>query len=91
MDSLSGLSASGYGNTVLGALTVAAVAGIAWCARNKFKHSKCAIDSGCLKLSSREDDETRNTIRNEILEELRREGVIPRRIPARGEDGPTRL
>ena len=81
MDSL---SASGYGNTVLGALTVAAVAGVAWCARTKFKHSKCALDSGCLKLSSREDDETRNTIRNEILEELRREGVIPPR-----ELGPT--
>ena len=80
------LSASGYGNTVLGGLTLAAVAGIAWCARKKMKHSKCAIDSGCLKLSTREDDETRLTIRNEILDELRREGVIPTVA-----DGPTRL
>ena len=69
---------SGYGGSALGALTVAAVAGIAWCARNKFKHSKCNLDSGCLKLSSREDDETRNTIRREIMEELRRDGIIPR-------------
>ena len=76
MDSI---SVGGYGSTVLGGFTLAAVAGIAWCARNKFKHSKCALDSGCLKLSSREDSETRNTIRNEILEELRKEGVIPPR------------
>ena len=68
---------AGYGTSVLGAFTVAAVAGIAWCVRKKFKHSKCTHDSGCLKVSSREDDETRNTIREEILEELRREGVIP--------------
>ena len=66
----------GYGGSVLGALTVAAVAGVAWCAKNKFKHSRCDLDSGCLKLSSREDDETRNTIRREILEELRRDGII---------------
>ena len=74
---MDGITASGYGGNVLGALTVAAIAGIAWCVRTKFKHSKCALDSGCLKLSSREDDETRNTIRMEILDELRREGVIP--------------
>ena len=61
---------------MLGALTVAAVAGVAWCAKNKFKHSRCDLDSGCLKLSSHEDDETRNTIRREILEELRRDGII---------------
>ena len=71
---------AGYGTSVLGAFTVAAVAGIAWCVRKKFKHSTCALDSGCLKVSSHEDDETRNTIRNEILEELRREGIIP--VPA---------
>ena len=70
-------SFSGYGGSVLGALTVAAVGGVAWCARNKFKHSKCDIDTGCLKMSTHEDDDTRNTIRREILEELRRDGVIP--------------
>ena len=68
---------SEYGTSILGALTVAAIAGIAWCVKNKLKHSRCALDSGCLKVSSREDEETRNTIRNEILEQLRREGVIP--------------
>ena len=66
----------GYGGSVLGALTVAAVAGVAWCAKNKFKHSKCDINTGCCKMSTHEDDETRNTIRREILEELRRDGII---------------
>ena len=68
---------SGYGQNVLGAMTVAIVAGVAWCVRNKFKHSNCELDSGCLKVTSHEDDEGRNTIRREILEQLRAEGVIP--------------
>jgi len=71
------LNLSGYGDSLLGTLTVAAVFGVAWCVRNKLKHSKCDLDSGCLKISSHEDDDTRSTIRKEILDELRREGVIP--------------
>ena len=66
-----------YGGSVLGALTVAAVAGVAWCAKNKMKHSQCDLDTGCLKMSSHEDDERRNTLRREILEDLRRDGIIP--------------
>ena len=69
---------SGYGGSVLGALTVAAVGGVAWCVKNKFKHSKCDLDSGCLKISSQEDeDERRSTIRREVIDQLRREGVLP--------------
>ena len=68
---------SGYGQNVLGAMTVAIIAGVAWCVRNKFKHSNCELDSGCLKVTSHEDDEGRNTIRREILDQLRAEGVIP--------------
>ena len=74
------LNLGGYGNTVLGGLTLAIVAGVGWCVRNKMKHSRCDLDSGCLKFSSRED-ERRSTIRLEVLEELRqelrRDGVIP--------------
>ena len=70
------LNLGGYGNTVLGGLTLAIVAGIGWCVRNKMKHSRCDLDSGCLKISSRED-ERKSTIRLEVLEQLRREGVIP--------------
>ena len=76
----------GYGNTVLGGLTLAAVAGVGWCVRNKMKHSRCDLDSGCLKFSSRED-ERKSTIRLEVLEELRRElrdGVIPPLPPKLG-------
>ena len=68
---------SGYGQNVLGAMTVAIIAGVAWCVRNKFKHSNCELDSGCLKVTSHEDEEGRNTIRREILDPLRAEGVIP--------------
>ena len=66
---------SGYGQNVLGAMTVAIIGGVAWCVRNKFKHSNCELDSGCLKVTSHEDDETRNTIRREILEQLRAEAA----------------
>ena len=79
------ISASGYGSGLLGTLTVAGIAGIAYCVKTKMKHSSCDLDSGCLKVSAHEDDETRRTIREEILEQLRREGVIPKR----GEGGPT--
>ena len=66
---------NGYSGSILGSLTVAAVAGVAYCVKNKFKHSECALDSGCLKVKSREDD-TRNTIRREIMDELRRDGFL---------------
>jgi len=71
------LDFTAYGTNILGLLTVAAVAGVGWCVRNKFKHSDCELNSGCLKVSSHEDSETRNTIRREILEQLRLEGIIP--------------
>ena len=59
----------GYGNTVLGGLTITIVMGIGWCVRNKMKHSRCDLDSGCFLLES--------TIRLEVLQELRRDGIIP--------------
>ena len=67
---------SSYGTNLASILTVAALGGIAWCAKNKCKHSKCALDSGCLKIEA--DDETRrSTLRAEVLQELRDEGLIP--------------
>ena len=82
MDSL-----NGYGSSLLGTLTVAGLAGIVWCVKNKLKHSECALDSGCLQIKSHEDDETRNTIRRELMDELRREGFLvpPVKLPRRGE------
>ena len=68
------LNLGGYGNTVLCGLTLAIVAGVGWCVRNKMKHSRCDLDS-------REDDERKSTIRL-VLEQLRREGIIPPPAPS---------
>ena len=81
---------TGYSSNVLGALTVAGIAGVAWCVRNKLKHSECDFNTKCLKIRSHEDSETRNTIRKEVLDELRKEGLLiePRRKS--GEASPER-
>ena len=78
---------TGYSSNVLGALTVAGVAGVAWCVRNKLKHSECDFNTKCLKIRSHEDSETRNTIRREVLDELRKDGLL---IEKRGELTPER-
>ena len=77
---------SAFGSNVLGALTVAGMAGIAYCVKNKMKHSECDLNMPCLKIRSHEDDETRNTIRQEVLDELRKEGLLrsPPRIVTPG-------
>ena len=67
---------SAFGSNVLGALTVAGMAGIAYCVKNKMKHSECDLNMPCLKIRSHEDDETRNTIRQEVLDELRKDGLL---------------
>ena len=76
---------SAFGSNVLGALTVAGMAGIAYCVKNKMKHSECDLNMPCLKIRSHEDDETRNTIRQEVLDELRKDGLLlsmPTPVPA---------
>ena len=77
-----------YGSSLLGTLTVAVLAGIAFCVKNKFKHSECDMDSGCLRIKSHEDDETRNTIRRELMDELVRDGLIQPEIIIHGEPSP---
>ena len=52
------MNTTGYGSSLLGTLTVAVLAGVAFCVKNKFKHSECDMDSGCLKIKSHEDSET---------------------------------
>ena len=75
---------SNYGSSLASLVTFSVFAGIAWVCKNKCKHSKFAIDSGCFKFSA--DDETRrSTIREEILLELRAEGLLPNRLPVVGE------
>ena len=70
------MDATSYSGSLLATLTVAAVAGIAWCVRTKMKHSKCALNSPCLKITSQEDDLRKATLREEILEELRKDGIL---------------
>lgn len=65
-----------YSGSLLGTATVAVIFGVSWLCKNKLKHSKSRLNCKCLEISSQEDS-LRNTIRNELIEELRREGVIP--------------
>ena len=88
------MNTQGYGSSLLGTLTVAVLAGVAYCVKHKFRHSECSMDSGCLKIKSHEDDETRNTIRRELMDELRKEGLLPGEpslSPVRIEVGETSL
>lgn len=38
-----------YGTNVAGTITAAIIFGLIWCVKNKCRHSKFAIDSGCIK------------------------------------------
>ena len=76
---------SAYGTNLASVLTVAVLGGIAWCAKNKCKHSKCALDSGCLKIEA-DDEARRSTLRAEVLQELRDAGVIPPRRRSEGSE-----
>ena len=75
------MNANLYGSNVLGALTIAVVGGVAWCVKNKLKHSKCALHSGCIDIEAQEDSKTRKSVRDDIIDELKREGLYhgPRR------------
>ena len=75
------MNASGYSSNLLASLTLAAVAGIAYCVKNKLKHSKCALHSGCIDIEAQEDSKTRKSVRDDIIQELKREGLYkgPRR------------
>ena len=48
-----------YGTNVAGTITAAIIFGAAWICKNKCKHSKCAIDSGCFKFSADDADTIR--------------------------------
>ena len=75
------MNAGGYSSNLLASVTVAIIAGVAWCVKNKLKHSKCALHSGCLDIEAQEDSKTRKSVRADIINELKREGLYkgPRR------------
>ena len=52
-----------YGTNVAGTITAAVIFGVAWCVKNKCRHSQCALNlGGCLKCSA---DDRKNTVRGE--------------------------
>ena len=57
-----------YGTNIAGTITAALIFGIAWCVKNKCRHSKIAINSGCIKCEA--DDTV--TIREDPRPPLRR-------------------
>ena len=61
-----------YGTNIAGTITAALIFGVAWCVKNKCKHSKCAVNSKCFKCSA--DDET--TIRKMPRLPVRPEGEV---------------
>ena len=67
------MNASGYSSNLLASVTVAIIAGVAWCVKNKLKHSKCALHSGCIDIEAQEDSKTRKSVRDDLIEEL---GVV---------------
>jgi hypothetical protein len=79
----------GYGNTVLGGITLTVFVAVGWCVKNRMKHSRCDLDSKCLKFSTREDGR-KSTIRKEVLDELRRDGILPPLAPPRLTRSPSR-
>lgn len=68
-----------YGTNLAGTVTAALIFGVAWCVKNKCKHSKCAINSKCLTCSADDTD----TIREIEVEPV----IIPviRRVVSRDE------
>ena len=40
-----------YGSNLLAMITFTVFAGIAWCVKNKCRHQRWQMDSGCLKCS----------------------------------------
>ena len=70
------MDVSNYSGSLLGTLTIAVFLGISWLCKNKMKHSSCRLNCPCLEIKSREDT-LRNTIRMELIEEMKSEGLIP--------------
>ena len=49
-----------YGTNLAGTVTAALIFGVAWCVKNKCKHSRCAINSKCLTCSADDTDTIRD-------------------------------
>lgn len=45
-----------YGTNIAATVTTALIFGVAWCVKNKCKHSKCAVNSKCITCSADDTD-----------------------------------
>ena len=52
---------SQYGTNLAATVTMAIIAGVIWCVKNKLKHSQCQMDTLCFKCSA--DD--KSTLRSQ--------------------------
>ena len=43
---------SQYGTNLAATVTMAIIAGIIWCVKNKMRHSQCQMDTRCFKCSA---------------------------------------
>ena len=43
---------SQYGTNLAATVTMAIIAGIIWCVKNKLRHSQCSMDTHCFKCSA---------------------------------------
>ena len=66
-----------YGTNIAATVTAALIFGVAWCVKNKCKHSKCAVNSKCITCSADDTD----TIR----EIKRRPSITLERVVSRDE------
>ena len=69
-----------YGTNIAATVTAALIFGIAWCVKNKCKHSKCAINSKCINCSADDAD----TIREPPIRK-RRPSITLERVVSREE------
>ena len=53
-----------YGTNIAGTITAALIFGIAWCVKNKCRHSKIAINSGCIQCEADDTVTIREDPRN---------------------------
>ena len=61
-----------YGTNIAATVTAALIFGVAWCVKNKCKHSKCAVNSKCITCSADDTDTIRDPNPNPKSISLRR-------------------
>jgi len=76
------MSAVSFGSGIAANIATVVIVGAAWLCKNKFKHTKSSCHTKWFDCSSQEDSAQtlRDDVRLEIMEELRRDGIIPEEV-----------